>query len=252
MHKCVCSAWASVRVCACNERANVGTRVQRMQWVCARACNACACTRMRSAWATCVHICVQWVSPYTCIVRAQVCAVHVCVQRMRFVCLHMGAYAHTCAYVCVHRSVCLHAQGCMCVCTRTCVHTCPWVRGYACVPTCIFTACMCKGGVVSLCECIGCVFAHMHTCRCLYACVCTCVPAAFVHTPLSHPAPAQLVELDPSVGVGLMQKAQGCSGGGRDGASRTRMWVTMAPGHGWKGQCHRDTHGGTMAPGHTW
>ena len=71
---------------------------------------------------------------------------------------------------------------------------------------------------MSSCAGMGCAFAHMHTHRCLHARVCTRVPAALVHTALSHPAPARLVELDPSVGVGLMQKAQGLRGG-REGWS---------------------------------
>lgn len=128
----------------------------------------------------------------------------------------------------MHMYLCTHTS--MSECAGVCMH--------------VHVHCMyVQGGFAHLCARMGCVLAHPHTCSCIY--VCTCVRAAFVHTPLSHPAPAQLVELDPRVGVGLMQEALGRVGGlGGEGGGETSghiHGVTMAPGHAWRGQHHQDT-----------
>lgn len=230
VHNFVCNIWA--HVCSvCNGCVHV-----HAMHVCAHACAVCGqyvctyvckgCPPTRSVGVRCVHTGMCNVCTYAC----HVCAVgvHIRVQCTSIVCLHTAVYAHVCTGVCACTCTCVHTS--MSECAGVCMH--------------VHVHCMyVQGGFAHLCARMGCVLAHPHTCSCIY--VCTCVRAAFVHTPLSHPAPAQLVELDPRVGVGLMQEALRRVGGlGGEGGGETSghiHGVTMALGHAWRGQHHQDT-----------
>lgn len=247
---CVCG------VCVCISVYSVcATCVQGvyacMQWLCN------VCTKVR---AVPVHVCERRVCVCACNACTTLCAIygHTCAVCAMGVCMcmqcmcvhtHVQCVGNMCAHMCAMHVRCVPAHGCLCthVHRSVCMHMylCTHTSMSECAGVCMHVHVHCmyvQGGFAHLCERMGCVLAHPHTCSCIY--VCTCVRAAFVHTPLSHPAPAQLVELDPRVGVGLMQEALrrvGGLGGGGGGDFRTHPWCddgtgtrvegTTPPGH---------------------
>lgn len=142
--------------------------------------------------------------------------VHTHAMRVCSGCTRMCAtYVH-CA--CLHMGVCERE---VCVCELVCRHgvrVC--THAHAQVPTC----------------------TRVHACSC-------CIGAHSAVTPSS----CTTGQTGSQRGGGVDAESTGIKG--REGGTELpghMHGVRMAPGHAWRGQRHRDTHGGTMAPGSTW
>jgi len=89
-------------------------------------------------------------------------------------------------YVCI-MYVCMYVRMCMCVCMYVCV--CVYVCMYVYVCTCMYQ-CACASNHVCV---YVCMYVCMYVCTyvCMYVCVYVymyvCMPATFIHHPLTSP-----------------------------------------------------------------
>ena len=152
--------------------------------------------------------------------------------------------------LCAHggggQNVHTHAMRVCSGCTRMCatyVH-CACLHMGVCEREVCVCELVCRHGVRV------CTHAHAQvpTCTRVHACSC-CIGAHSAVTPSS----CTTGRTGSQRGGGVDAESTGIKG--REGGMELpghMHGVRMAPGHAWRGQRHRDTHGGTMAPGSTW